>query len=103
MIAEELKKIREAEEKARSIVVQAEKDSKLKIESAKKEIQASISRERRDIEAHGEEMKQRAEEEALNEAKLVRAQYREKAEKIRSIDDERIRQTAMEIIEELVR
>ncbi len=103
MIAEELKKIREAEDKAKSIVEHARVDSKEKVESAKKNIQIAIAHERRDVMSHGEEIKKKAEEDALKEAEAVRSEYHRKAKEIQSIDDERIGKVAKEIIDDLLR
>ncbi|NPA74495.1 MAG: hypothetical protein GXO25_00215 [Euryarchaeota archaeon] len=103
MIGEEIKKIREAEEKAEMLVREAQENSKKRVESFKKEIQDRIAAERKELMARGEAMKKSAEETANKEAKLVRSKYLEKAEKIKAIDDDKVKETASEIIHELLR
>ena len=103
MIEDDIKKVREAEVSALKRIQEAEIKSKEKVEEAKKEIREEIERKRAELLQEIENWKTAAEMEGKMRADEILSEYSEKVEKIKEIDEARIKEVSQEVLTSFLR
>ncbi len=102
MIQEEIKRIREAENRALQRIQEAEQRSKEMVEEGKKEIMKEIEERRKKLLEEIERWKKSADAEGKVEGEKILQEYREKAEKIQGIPEARVKEVAREVLLEIL-